>query len=120
MPLPCDDLTAVSSAKLISAIGGFLGGASLLVYMKPTSAKEGILRIGVSTAAATMLAPVLAVKIFDATADSDSQIVMGCAFVVGFVAWNILGATAQFFQARQGKDIAQLAKDATDITKSGE
>lgn len=116
MPLPCDDLTAVSSVKMLSAIGGFLGGASLLVYMKPTSVKEGTVRIGVSTAAAAMLAPVLAVKVFDASADSDSQIVMGSAFVVGFVAWNILGATAQFFQARQGKDIAQIAKDATNIT----
>lgn len=120
MPLPCDELTAVSTAKLISAIGGFLGGASLLVFMKPNSVKDGLIRIGVSTAAATMLAPILAVKIFDATADADSQIVMGCAFGVGFVAWNILGAIAQFFQARQGQDIAQLAKDATDITHTGD
>lgn len=120
MPLPCDELTAVSSAHLISTIGGFLGGASLLAFMKPNSVKDGINRIVVSTASGAMLAPVIAVKIFDQNADNDSQIVMGCAFAVGFVAWNILGAIAQFFKARQGQDIVTMAKDAADVTKSGE
>lgn len=120
MPLPCDDLTAISSAKLISAIGGFLGGASMMVYMVPSSFKDAAVRLGVSIAAASMLAPVAAAKIFDANADNDSQIVMGCAFVVGFVAWNGLGAVAQFFKNRQGKDIVQLAKDANPINETGE
>lgn len=120
MPVPCDEATVVSSVKLISAIGGFLGGASLLVFVKPTSMNDGIVRILVSTAAAVMLAPVAAVKIFDASADSDSQILMGCGFGVGFVAWNVLGAIAQFFAARQGKDIVQMAKDAANINPSGE
>lgn len=120
MPVPCDEAVVMSSAKLISAIGGFLGGVSLLVYVRPNSLQDGFLRVGVSVASAVMLAPVAAAKLFDATADTDSQILMGCGFGVGFVAWNVLGAIAQFFAARQGKDIVALAKDATNINQSGE
>lgn len=119
MPLPCDEAIMVSSSKMISAIGGFLGGASLLMFMKPTSTVDGVRRIIVASVAATMLAPIAAAKIFDATANNDSQILMGCAFGVGFVAWNILGAVAQYFANRQGKDIVQLAKDVKP-TESGE
>ena len=120
MPLPCDEITVATSAKLLSAIGGFLGGASILVYLHPKTLKDAAVRIGVSVAASTMLAPVAAAKFFEATAENDSQIVMGCAFFVGFVAWNILGAIAQFFENRQGKDIVQIAKDANPINKIGE
>ena len=120
MPLPCDEAVVISSAKVISAIGGFLGGASLLVFMKPTSPQDGIRRILVSSVAASMLAPIAAAKIFDMTSDNDSQILMGCAFGVGFVAWNLLGAVAQFFANRQGKDIVEMTKDASEITKTGE
>lgn len=116
---PCSDPVVVSSAGFISAIGGFLGGASLLMFIKPTSAGDGLRRIIVSAVAATMLAPVAAAKVFDATADNDSKILMGCAFGVGFVAWNILGAIAMYFSNRQGKDIVQLAKDIKP-TESGE
>ena len=120
MPLPCDEAIVVSSTKVLSAIGGFLGGVSLLAFMKPTSFADGIRRVIVSIAAAVMLAPIAAAKIFDATADNDSQLLMGSAFLVGFAAWNILGATAQFFASRQGKDIVEIAKDATNINPSGE
>lgn len=117
MPLSCDTDMLIGSAKVISAIGGFLGGGSLMVFMQPKDVKDGVIRVGVSTVSAVLLAPLAAVRIFDAKADTDSQIVMGCAFGVGFIAWNVLGGIAQFFQARQGQDIVTLAKDATNLTK---
>lgn len=120
MPVPCDEVIIGSSAKVISAVGGFLGGASLLVYIRPKTLNDGVVRVGVSTAAAVMLAPVVVAKVFDANAEADSQLLMGCAFGIGFVAWNILGAVAQFFAARQGKDIVQLAQDANPLNKSGD
>lgn len=120
MPLSCDTDMLIGSAKVISAIGGFLGGGSLMVFMQPKDIRDGIIRIGVSTASAVMLAPLAAVRIFDVKADADSQVVMGCAFGVGFIAWNVLGGVAQFFQARQGQDIVTLAKDAADSIKSSE
>lgn len=98
-------------AKGISAAGGFLGGSSLLVYMKPATFKEGIIRVLVTTACAVMTAPAISLKLLDNTTP---EVVGGIAFGVGFVAWNVLGAIAQFFQARQGQDIAQIVKGTKD------
>lgn len=97
--------------KGVSAAGGFLGGSSLLVYMKPATIKEGLIRVLVTTACATMTAPAIALKLLDNTTP---EVLGGIAFGVGFVAWNVLGAIAQFFAARQGQDIAEIVKGAKD------
>lgn len=97
--------------KGISAAGGFLGGSSLLVYMKPKDLKDALLRVGVTTIAATMVTPAISLKLLD---NDNPEVLGGVAFGVGFVAWNVLGAVAQFFANRQGQDIKQLVKGAKD------
>lgn len=93
--------------KGVSAAGGFLGGSSLLVYMKPKSIREAIIRVLVTTVCATMTAPAISLKLLD---NETPEVLGGVAFGVGFIAWNVLGAIAQFFEARQGQDIAQIVK----------
>lgn len=93
--------------KGVSAAGGFLGGTSLLVYMKPTSLKEAIIRVAVTTVCALMTAPAISLKLLD---NETPEVLGGVAFGIGFIAWNVLGAIAQFFQARQGQDIAEIVK----------
>ena len=93
--------------KAVSAAGGFLGGSSLLVYMKPASLKEAIVRVGVTTVTALMTAPAISLKLLD---NETPEVLGGVAFGIGFIAWNVLGAIAQFFAARQGQDIAQIVK----------
>ena len=111
--MPCiKDMTEVA-VKLISAIGGFLGGTSILVYMPAKDWTDAIKRVGVSIVAATMLSVPLAGKLFD---DVNNENLMGTAFVVGFAAWFLLGAIAKFFENKQGKDILQLTKDVKDGT----
>ena len=111
--MPCiKDMTEVA-VKLISAIGGFLGGTSILVYMPAKDWADAIKRVGVSIVAATMLSVPLAGKLFD---DVNNENLMGTAFVVGFAAWFLLGAIAKFFENKQGKDILQLTKDVKDGT----
>ena len=97
--------------KAVSAAGGFLGGSSLLVYMKPSSLKEAIMRVLVTTVAATMTAPAISLKLLD---NDTPEVLGGVAFGIGFIAWNVLGAVAQFFQNRQGQDIKEIVKGATD------
>ena len=94
--------------KAVSAAGGFLGGSSLLVYMRPSGIKDAILRVAVTTIAATMTAPAISLKLLD---NDTPEVLGGVAFGIGFIAWNVLGAVAQFFENRQGKDIAQIIKD---------
>lgn len=97
--------------KGISAAGGFLGGSSLLVYIKPKDLKEALMRVGVTTIAALMTAPAICFKLLDTEAP---EIVGGVAFGIGFIAWNVLGAVAVFFQNRQGQDIHEIIKGAKD------
>jgi len=97
--------------KGVSAAGGFLGGSSLLVYMKPATLKEALMRVGVTTIAAMMTAPAISLKLLD---NDTPEVLGGVAFGVGFIAWNVLGAVAQFFQNRQGQDIKELVKSAQD------
>lgn len=104
------DLTDIA-IKGISAAGGFLGGSSLLVYIKPTSLKEALMRVGVTTICAIMTAPAISLKFLDTEAP---EVLGGVAFGIGFIAWNVLGAIAVFFQNRQGQDIKQIIKGAQD------
>lgn len=93
--------------KAVSAAGGFLGGSSLLVYMKPASLKEALMRVLVTTITALMTAPAISLKLLD---NETPEVLGGVAFGIGFIAWNVLGAIAQFFATRQGQDIAQIVK----------
>jgi len=97
--------------KGVSAAGGFLGGSSLLVYMKPSGIKDALMRVAVTTIAATMTAPAISLKLLD---NDSPEVLGGVAFGVGFIAWNVLGAIAQFFANRQGQDIKELVKGAKD------
>lgn len=101
------------AVKLISAVGGFLGGTSILVYMPARDWGDAMKRVGVSVVAATMLAVPVAAKVFD---DISSENLMGTAFVIGFAAWFTLGAVARFFENKQGQDIMQITKDVTNGT----
>lgn len=101
-----------TAVKLLSSTGGLLGGSSMLLYMRPAGVVDAIRRCVVSVVSAAMLTVPVADKLFDQTG---SEIIMGTAFAIGFVAWSMLGAVAKFFEKREGQDIVQMAKSAKPL-----
>lgn len=100
-------------ARWMSIAGGFLGGTSLMVYLRPTSFGNAVIRAFVSTASAAALTHLVASKVFGVV-DGDPEIYMGIAFGIGFVAWSMLGAVAQFFENRKGQDAVEIIKGVKD------
>ena len=110
MPCPAD--ITETAVKLLSSTGGFLGGSSMMLYMRPANIGDAARRCVVSVVAAAMLTVPVADKIFD---QAGSEILMGVGFGIGFVAWSLLGAVAKFFENRNGQDIVQMAKAAKPL-----
>lgn len=111
MCLAPDSMTGI---HLVSAAGGFLGGMSILVYMKPSNLTDALRRIVVGTVAAVFGAEALADKLFGS---KDPEYLMMTAFAIGFCAWSLLGAVAKFFEGRQDQDILQMAKSVTEVAR---
>lgn len=110
--MPCVPEISEATVKILSATGGFLGGTSMMLYMRPSDAMDGLRRIAISVLAAVMLSALVARELFDSVG---SEIVMGTAFGIGFMAWSILGAVAKFFQGRQNDDIVQMMKSVNEV-----
>ena len=95
--------------KLTAALGGLLGGASIMSYIRPHSIGEAFARGGTSTGAAIIFAgPCLFA--LGLPAGWEMQLVSG--FVIGFVAYSVLGAVANFLDRHKDKDITELVKVA--------
>jgi hypothetical protein len=100
--------------QLIAAGGGFLGGLSMLVYMRPRSVADGVRRVVVSTVASALLATLIAEKLFGS---KEPELVVASAFLIGFSAWSILGATARFFENRKDDDIVGMMKSYNEVSR---
>lgn len=99
---------------IVTSGGGFLGGLSMLVYMRPRTVREGFSRILVSTVAASLLAALLSEKLFG---DETPELMGAAAFLIGFSAWSLLGAVARFFETRQGDDIVSMLKSYQEVSR---
>ena len=104
------DLTEVS-VKVLSAVGGFLGGTSMLLYMRPVDMNDAIRRMIISVLSSVMLTGLTAREMFSV---SGPEVIMGTAFGIGFMAWSLLGAVAKFFAGRQDQDIVQMMKSVNE------
>lgn len=103
-----DPTTGFISAKLASMIGGLLGGAAILTFIKPQTIGEAFLRGGVSVGSAILFSsPIL--RALDLPDDWDFQAMAG--FVVGFLAYSILGMVANFLLKHKNSTITDAAND---------
>lgn len=108
--ISCDDLVVAASGSkwLLNIVGGFLGGTSLLVYVKPSGVGDGVMRIMVSSLSGFFLAPLVIEKIWDNAVEEQ---VLGVSFMVGFISWNLLGAVSLWMDRRKDKDVAELISE---------
>lgn len=97
-----------ASAKVFSGVGGMTGGFSLMAFIKPKGIWDAALHGGVSTFAGVVFSgPVL--KYFEIS-PTDWEFQMMAGFIIGFCAWFVMSAVANFFQMNEGKDILTVAQ----------
>jgi hypothetical protein len=102
------EISTVLTSKLASMIGGLLGGAAILTFIKPKTIGEAFLRGSLSTGSATIFsAPII--HYIGLSLNWENEIMIG--FIVGFLAYSILGMVANFLIKNQNKDIIEAVKE---------
>jgi hypothetical protein len=96
------------TAKLASMIGGFFGGAAILTFIRPRSVGEAFVRGGVSVGSATIFGSPL-LDWAGMSNNWETQLMAG--FIIGFVAYSVLGMIANFLIKNQNKDIVEAVKE---------
>ena len=102
------DPASYLTAKVASMVGGLFGGFAILTFIKPKTIGEAFMRGGMSVGSAMVFTQPLLVMA-DISNNWESQLMGG--FVVGFLAYTVLGMVANFLQKNQNKDIVQVVKD---------
>ena len=94
--------------KLASIIGGLFGGGAILTFIRPKTIGEAFIRGGVSVgSSAVFTSPIINwIKLSD---NWENQIMIG--FIVGFLAYSVLGMVANFLIKNQHKDIVEAVKE---------
>ena len=96
------------TAKIASIIGGLLGGGAILTLIKPKSIGDAFFRGGISVGSAAIFTfPIINwIKLAD---NWENQIMIG--FIIGFLAYSVLGMIANFLIKNQDKDIVEAVKE---------
>lgn len=88
-----DPLTTPLMAKLITGLGGLIGGAAFMVFYKPQNVWDAAVRSGMSVTAAIVFTPI-AIEYFNIQNSIDNQTAV--AAVLGFCSWSFLSLIARF------------------------
>lgn len=107
------DPSAYVTAKVASAIGGLFGGMSMMSFIKPRTISEAFARGGISTGTAIIFATPLLITL-NLPTNWEMQLMAGGS--VGFVAYSLLGAIANFFARNREDDIVDLANKVRGTT----
>ena len=100
--------TSYMGVKIASMIGGFFGGAAILTFIKPKSIGEAFIRGGVSVGTAIIFSsPLLELTSMKASIENYAM----SGFIVGFLAYSVLGMIANFLHKHQNSDIVSVVND---------
>jgi hypothetical protein len=103
--------TTFLASKVASMIGGLMGGATILTFIRPKNIGEAFIRGGVSVGSSIIFSDP-ALTYLDISHHWENQLMSG--FCVGFIAYSVLGMIANFLNKNQNKDIIQVAKETRD------
>lgn len=96
--------------KIISGLGGLLGGLALFAFWRPLNMLDACIRSGISTGSAIIFAiPVL--EFFELSLNMHMILVAGA--VIGFFSWSILSMVARTLKRydRENKEIMSAIDD---------
>jgi hypothetical protein len=96
--------------KIVSGLGGLLGGLALFAFWRPLNMLDACIRSGISTGSAIIFAvPVL--EFFELSLNMHMILVAGA--VIGFFSWSILSMVARSLKKfdREEKNILDAYKD---------
>ena len=86
-----DPISTPLMVKLMSGLGGLIGGVSFMAFYKPCNVWDAAVRSGLSVMTAIVFSPVL-IEWLNWIPTSDNMI--AASVVIGFGAWSILSFTA--------------------------
>ena len=80
------------SAKAVAGIGGFIGGALFMVFLKPKNVWDAAIRSSVSTTTAIIGHPLLC-EYMGWSGNTDH--VIASSAIIGFASWSVLSIVAK-------------------------
>lgn len=87
-----DFITGTLVAKLITGLGGLVGGVSFMMFYTPRNVWDAAIRSGLSVITAIVFTPTLIDWLeIDVTTNNS----VACAAVIGFCSWSILSLIAR-------------------------
>ncbi len=86
-----DPISTPLMAKLMTGLGGLIGGVSFMAFYRPCNVWDAAIRSGLSVMTAIVFSPVL-LDWMKWTPTTDNM--LAASVVVGFGAWSILSFTA--------------------------
>lgn len=108
------DPTGFMTTKIASMIGGLFGGAAILTFIRPKTIGEAFTRGGISVGSSVIFSSPL-LSFMEMKENWESQLMAG--FVIGFLAYSILGMVANLLVKHQDKDIVTVVKEIKDNVK---
>lgn len=87
-----DLITGTLMAKLISGLGGLIGGVSFMVFYTPQNVWDAAIRSGLAVTAAIVFSPTLLDWLnFEQTMNNS----IASSVIIGFCAWSVLSLFAR-------------------------
>jgi hypothetical protein len=109
------DPSGYITAKLAAMIGGFIGGSTILTFIRPKTIGEAFMRGGTSVGSSMIFSTPLLHALGWPT-DWETQLMAG--FCIGFVSYSILGMVANFFIKKKDNDIVEVVTDLRSAISS--